>query len=314
MASHTWFSGALTAIFLLSLPACGDSTATTTATTVATTESSGPNTGTETSTDTTTTTTTATTEAVTTTGPTTGPTTSTTSAPETSTGPLTTGETTAVSATTSETGGETTSAVTTETGGETTTTTTSETTDETTGEPMGATCEQDSDCQVYTDCCTCDVLAAGEQPPACDILECFVDVCSTYDLTPQPPVCRFGRCTFAEVTCNPTAVTCKSQPPNCPLGTLPSVAGDCWSGKCTPVEACNWAPDCATCKTDPTDPLVCVLKGQKGAYHVCEPKPVACGDAPEIDCTCGQEICDASPPHTTCNDLTPGIECACPFC
>lgn len=303
MASHTRFCGALAAIFLLSLPACGDSTATTTATTVTTTESSGPNTGTETASDTTTTTT-ATTEAVTTSAS--GPTT-TTMTPVTSTGP-TTSETTAVSATT----GETTGTVTTETGGETTTTT-GETTSETTGEPMGATCEQDSDCEIFTDCCTCDVIAVGEQPPACNVPECFVEVCGTYDLGAQQAVCRFGRCTFAKVTCNPTAVTCKTLPPDCAPGTLPSVVDDCWSGKCTPVEACDWAPDCAACTTDP-DPLVCVLKGQKGAYHVCQPKPAACGDAPEIDCACGQEICDASPPHTECHDLTPGIECACPFC
>lgn len=308
MASHTRFSGALAAIFLLSLPACGDSTATTTATTVANTESSGPNTATETSSDTTTTTTTATTEAVTTSAS--GPTT-TTMTPVTSTGPATS-ETTAASATTSETTGETTSAVTTETGGETTTTT-GETTSETTGAPMGATCEQDSDCEIFTDCCTCDVIAVGEQPPACDVPECFVEVCGTYDLGAQQAVCRFGRCTFAKVTCNPSAVTCNTAPPDCAPGTLPSVAGDCWSGKCTPVEACNWAPDCAACTTDP-DPLVCVFKAQKGAYQVCEPKPAACGDAPEIDCGCGQEICDASPPHTECHDQTPGIVCECPFC
>ncbi|WAS95539.1 hypothetical protein [Nannocystis punicea] len=308
MASHTRFSGALAAIFLLSLPACGDSTATTTATTVATTESSGPNTGTETSPPDTTTTTTATTEAVTTSAST-GPTSTTaTTAPETSTGPAT--ETTAASATTSETSGETT-AVTSETSGETTTA--GETSEGTTGEPMGATCQQDSDCQIYTDCCTCDVIAVGEQPPACDVPECFVEVCGTYDLSPQPPVCRFGRCTFADVTCNPTGVTCDEPPPDCGPGTLPSVAGECWTGKCAPVEACNWAPDCEACTTDP-DPLVCVLKAQKGAYHVCEPKPVACGDAPEIDCECGQEICDALPPHTECHDQTPGIVCECPFC
>lgn len=299
MASHTRFSGALAAIFLLSLPACGDSTATTTATTLTTTEASGPNTATETSSDTTTTTT-ATTEAVTTSAS--GPTT-TTMTPVTSTGPATS-ETTAVSATTSETTGETTGETTTETGGETTTTT---------GEPMGATCEQDSDCEIFTDCCTCDVIAAGEQPPACDVPECFVDVCSTFDLGAQQAVCRFGRCTFAKVTCNPTAVTCKTLPPDCAPGTLPSVVDDCWSGQCTPVEACDWAPDCAACTTD-ADPLVCVFKAQKGAYQVCEPKPAACGDAPEIDCACGQEICDASPPHTECHDQTPGIVCECPFC
>lgn len=310
MASHTRFSSALAAIFLLSLPACGDSTSTTTATTAGTTDLSGPSTATETTADTTTTTT-ATTDNPTSTA-TTGPTTSTaTTAPETttSTGPTT--ETTGVSASTSETG-ETTSAGTTET---TANTTDETTTSETTGEPVGATCEQDSDCQIFTDCCTCDVLAVGEQPPACNVPECFVEACAVLDIgAPPKAVCRFGRCTFEKVTCNPVGVTCNMSPPDCPVGQLPSVEGECWSGQCTPVEACDWAPDCAACTTDPHDPLVCVLKGQKGAYNVCEPKPVECGDMADIDCECGQEICDAMPPHTVCNDMTPGIVCQCPFC
>jgi hypothetical protein len=308
MASHTRFPRALAAIFLLSLPACGDSTSTTTATTVATTDSGGPATATETTADITTTTT-ATTDNPTSTG-TMGQTTSTaTTTPET-----TTSTTTGVSATTTETT-EGTTAVTTETSGETTEGTTSDTTtSETTGEPVGATCEQDSDCQVYTDCCTCDVLAVGEQPPACNVPECFVEACGVLDIGAPTAVCRFGRCTFEKVSCNPLGVTCKVQPPDCPLGQLPSVNGDCWSGQCTPVEACDWAPDCAACTTDPTDPLVCVFKAQKGAYHVCEPKPADCGDMAEIDCGCGQEICDASPPHTECHDGTPGIVCECPVC
>ncbi|MDC0721298.1 hypothetical protein [Nannocystis bainbridge] len=297
MASHTRFSGALAAIFLLSLPACGDATSATTATTVATTESTGPATATEATTDTTTTTT-ATTEAVTTT---TGPTSSTSTTSTTSASETATGETTAVSATTADTTSTTDA------------TTAAETSEGTTGEPMGATCEQDSDCQLHTDCCTCDVIAVGEAPPTCDVPECFVDVCSTLDLGPDQPECRFGRCTFPKVTCNPFGVTCNTPPPICAAGTLPSVKDDCWSGQCTPVEACDWAPDCAACELD-SDPLVCVLKGQKGAYHVCEPKPAACGDAAEIDCECGQEICEASPPHTKCNDQPVGIECECQFC
>lgn len=315
MASHTRISCALAAIFLL--PACGDTTATTTATTVATDPGTG-NTGTETTPGTTGTTDTETTGP--TTGLTTSTSTSTTMAPMTTVEPTTesSATTTGVTASTTENATtettETTSAVTTETSGETTDTSGETTEPGTTGDPVGSTCEQDSDCQIYTDCCTCDVLAVGEQPPPCGVPECFVDVCSTLDIGVNAPVCRFGRCTFDKVTCNPTSIICDAAPPNCPLGQLPSVKGDCWSGQCTPVEACDWAPDCAACQTDPTDPLVCVFKAQKGAYHVCEPKPVDCGDAPEIDCECGAEICEASPPHTVCGDSNPGIVCECPFC
>lgn len=186
---------------------------------------------------------------------------------------------------------------------------------ETTGGPVEAACEQDSDCQLHTDCCTCDVIAKGEQPAICPIMECLIDTCSTLDVADAKPVCRFGRCTFTKISCNPVGVTCKALPPTCSPGHLPTLndQGDCWSGQCAPIEACDWAPNCESC-ADKEDPLVCVFKAQKGAYHVCEPKPVGCGDQAEIDCACGQEICDASPPHTVCSDHNPGITCECPFC
>lgn len=190
------------------------------------------------------------------------------------------------------------------------------TSDTTGGGPGDATCQTDADCSLFTSCCDCDVLADGETQPACPIMECLVDVCSTYDLKDSKPVCKFGRCTFSKISCNPAGVICKSLPPTCGPGTLPTLNqnGDCWSGQCAPVEACDWAPDCASCATDKQDPLVCVFKAQKGAYHVCEPKPAACGDMAEIDCGCGAEICEKSPPHTVCQDNVPGITCECPFC
>lgn len=178
---------------------------------------------------------------------------------------------------------------------------------------QGGSCEKDADCQLLTDCCTCDVGAPGDPLPACPIMECFVEKCGTVDI--GDPVCRFGRCTFSKIHCNPTSVLCKSLPPECPPGEVPSVDENaaCWTGQCAPVETCDWAPNCEACKLD-NDPLVCVFKAQKGAYNVCEPKPAACGDVPDIDCGCGQEICDASPPHTVCHDKMPGITCECPFC
>jgi hypothetical protein len=260
-------------------------------------------------------------DATTTTEATTAPATTTSGATEAATSAATTVETTTTSGpgTSSPTTSAETSATTsmmsetTAIAAETGETTAGETTG-TTGEPGGATCEQDSDCQLYTDCCTCDVLAAGEEPPACGLRECLVPICETLDIGAGTPVCRFGRCTFEKVSCNPLAVSCKAQQPDCPAGQVPSVQGDCWTGRCAPVEACDWVPDCDACAEDPSDPLVCVLKGQKGAYFVCEPKPVGCGDAPEIDCACGAEICEASPPHDVCSDHTPGIVCECPNC
>lgn len=221
------------------------------------------------------------------------------------TGPGTTGPATTGPATT----GDSTGAVS-ETDGST-----GQTSSDTTGGPSGATCESDADCSLFTSCCDCDVIADGETPPACNIMECLIDVCSTYDLKDSKPVCRFGRCTFSKVSCNPAGIICKALPPDCGPGTLPTLNdnGDCWSGQCAPIEACDWAPDCASC-VDKQDPLVCVFKAQKGAYHVCEPKPAACGDMAEIDCGCGAEICEKSPPHVVCHDTVPGISCECPNC
>lgn len=224
-----------------------------------------------------------------------------------------TGETTA-GTTGPATGGETT-ASTPATTGETTGETSGTTSSETTGGPVGATCEQDSDCMILSDCCTCDVIAKDEQPPICPIMECLIDTCATLDVGKSKPVCRFGRCTFSKVHCNPVGVLCDLAPPNCPAGQLPSVTedGTCFTGQCAPTEACDWSPDCDHC-VDKEDPLVCVLKLQKGPFHVCEPKPADCGDVPDIDCACGQQICDMSPPHTECSDQNPGIACECPFC
>lgn len=232
----------------------------------------------------------------------------------TATGGQTGGETTTIGTT----GGETTS--TTGTGGETTSTTgetsgqTTAMTTDTTGGPVGATCEQDSDCQIHTDCCTCDVIAKGEEPPGCNIMECLIDVCSTLDVKDSKPVCRFGRCTFSKVHCNPIGVLCDVAPPDCPAGQLPSVTedGTCYTGQCAPTEACDWSPDCDHC-VDKEDPLVCVFKLQKGAYHVCEPKPADCGPG-DIDCGCGAQICEMSPPHDKCSDQQNGIACECEFC
>jgi hypothetical protein len=226
----------------------------------------------------------------------------------TTTGETTAGTTTGGETTAGTTGGET-------TGGETTGGETTGTTGETTGgDPVGGLCQQDSDCEILSDCCTCDVIAKGDTPPACPIMECLVDTCSTLDVGKSKPVCRFGRCSFSKVHCNPVGVLCDAAPPDCPAGQLPSVTedGTCYTGQCAPTEACDWAPDCASC-IDKEDPLVCVFKLQKGAFHVCEPKPADCGPG-DIDCGCGAQICEMSPPHTICADQNPGIACECPFC
>lgn len=183
---------------------------------------------------------------------------------------------------------------------------------ESTGGPVevGMPCKSAKDCQLADGCCFCEPLNPGETVPECDIPECLQTTCAAQNLEQVPLECRWGVCAFEKQTCNPLGVVCKSLPPDCAPGDVPGVAGDCWSGACVPAEACDWVPDCSYC--DAPD-LVCVFKAQKGAYHVCEPRPLDCGPG-DIDCGCGQQICDASPPHTVCSDADPGIVCECPFC
>ena len=174
----------------------------------------------------------------------------------------------------------------------------------------GTPCESAKDCQLGDGCCFCEALNPGETLPECGIQECLQTTCAAQNLEKVPLECRYGVCAFEKQTCNPLGVLCKSLPPDCAPGDVPGVAGDCWSGSCVPAKACDWVPDCSYC--DAPD-LVCVFKAQKGAYHVCEARPLDCGPG-DIDCGCGQQICDASPPHTVCGDDGPGIICECPFC
>jgi hypothetical protein len=147
-----------------------------------------------------------------------------------------------------------------------------------------------------------------EQVPECDI-QCLQPTCDSVGLAKAKAVCRFGRCTFEKVTCNPLQVTCKALPPECPDFQVPSVDGDCWTGSCVLPEACDWVPSCDYCGAG----MTCVTKLQKGAFTLCEPLPPACGDGPAT-CACADEICEASPPHIICQDLGESLGCECPNC
>lgn len=296
------------ALVAMTAPACGDS-------------------GSATGTDTTT---------VSTTAPSTGPSTSEpgTSEPGTSTTGTSTTVTSGASAepTTGGTGTtvDTSTGVTGTTDGTGTTATTGEGTSSTssTGEPGTSTgegtsstgadelmpCVTDKDCALADDCCQCEALNPGESVTKCDVQECLVSTCTSIGLDNVGVECRLGRCMFTRQTCNPLSVDCDAPKPMCAPGDVPTVedtnGGKCWTGACVPAEACDWVPDCSYCADDE---LVCVAKLQKGAYKVCEARPLDCPGG-DIDCGCGQQICDASPPHTICQDVNDGIGCECPFC
>lgn len=176
-------------------------------------------------------------------------------------------------------------------------------------------CVTDEDCALVDDCCECEPVNVNEAPHVCDLPECLIPTCAGHGLEGAAVECRFGRCTFAKVQCNPLGITCDTSAPECPGDQVPGVMdtddGKCWTGFCVPAEACDWVLNCDFCADEE---LVCVGKLQKGAYHVCEPRPADCEGTGNIDCGCGQQICDASPPHTVCHDEMPDIACECPFC
>ena len=184
----------------------------------------------------------------------------------------------------------------------------------TTGGGEGIPCDDDKDCVVNNDCCECDAQHVDEPIEACP-MECLISSCESQGLPAAQAVCRWGVCTFAKVSCNPLGVVCKALPPECGPGFAPGVQedgdGKCWTGWCVPLEACDWAPECAACDAVPG--LTCVAKLQKGAYVLCEPTPPGCGEGP-VECGCAGVICEASPPHTVCHDTAEGIACECPFC
>ncbi len=169
-------------------------------------------------------------------------------------------------------------------------------------------CVLDTDCELQNDCCGCDVWPNGKVPP-CGAPPCFAPICDPLGITSDDLECRFGRCTFKDVTCDQDLVACDQDPPNCSPGDLPVVDGGCWSGGCVPAKACDVVPDCTYCQ----EGEACVQQvTQPGLKFSCQPIPVACGaDGPDCDCA-GAEYCPT--PFDLCDDAGDAISCSCPRC
>lgn len=171
-------------------------------------------------------------------------------------------------------------------------------------------CEVDEDCVVVNDCCSCTAVHMDDEPPECDIPECFAPICDTTALEEVDAVCVFGTCQLEETTCEQSLVACDEPPPNCEDGFLPSVDGDCWSGGCVPVEACDYVPDCTYCDDDET----CVERvTQLGPFYSCEPVAPDCAGVPACDCM--PDVCGGDP-FECVDGGDPGEElsCICPTC
>ena len=158
-------------------------------------------------------------------------------------------------------------------------------------DPTGE-CDGAEQCVLVNDCCTCDVVLVGEEPP-CDVPECFAPTCDAQGFTPEA-ACLVGTCSPAPVSCDISQVTCEIEPPPpCEGGLVRSVNGDCY-GPCVEPSVCEGLPfecDAATCG----DGYAC-MTSQSGASSRCVPLPPACDGSPSCECVSPwwNEVCAGS--------------------
>lgn len=171
-------------------------------------------------------------------------------------------------------------------------------------------CASAEDCTLYSDCCSCLALAPGEEPPPCDMPECFADHCTSIGIDfNSAPQCNAGRCILG-FDCDYTQVMCAAPTPVCAPGEIARVRGNCWDGTCVPTSECAYVPACSDC--DPAF-YACVNYVSMLPTHHCVEAPVACQNDVSCDCM-GQSVCVY--PFYECSDSpTPNqIDCDCPIC
>ncbi len=179
-----------------------------------------------------------------------------------------------------------------------------------TGGATGASpeCTQDSDCKLWTDCCTCIGLAPGETPPTSCPQTCLQSTCDAMGV--KSASCVAGRC-VAGFDCDSAQVTCKMAVPKCPSGQVPRVQGSCYTGECVPADECSYVNGCSVCNANG---LSCALYvTQIGNRAHCVTIPKQCGGNGTCSCL-GSSVCVA--PYKNCTDFSgvKGLSCDCPNC
>ncbi|MFO0634754.1 MAG: hypothetical protein U0168_18070 [Nannocystaceae bacterium] len=96
-------------------------------------------------------------------------------------------------------------------------------------------CSDRSECRLHSDCCTCDALAVGETPPACD-LTCERDLCEQWGIT---EILCSHTCLLRLQDCDPGLVQCADAPPSCEPGFVATVVDRCWTRHCVPEALCT---------------------------------------------------------------------------
>jgi hypothetical protein len=112
--------------------------------------------------------------------------------------------------------------------------TTTASADEASTTASGVECVDDEDCRLVNDCCTCEAILVGEEPPTCD-LDCARPLC---DLWGTGALCSHT-CRLRLVKCDPALIMCADDPPTCEEGFQPAIEDRCWTQQCVPVELCT---------------------------------------------------------------------------
>jgi hypothetical protein len=143
----------------------------------------------------------------------------------------------------------------------------------------GSECDSVDQCVLVNDCCTCDVVPVGEEPP-CDLPECFAPVCDANGIVPQP-ACLVGTCT-AQLSCEPSQITCEIEPPPpCEGGLVRSVQNSCY-GPCVQPNLCEGLS--VPCSASSCGEGFACMTTQSGSRSRCLPLPATCGGSPSCDC------------------------------
>ncbi|MFO0567480.1 MAG: hypothetical protein U0263_17615 [Polyangiaceae bacterium] len=169
-------------------------------------------------------------------------------------------------------------------------------------------CKEAADCQVFEDCCSCDGVPKGTNPPMCK-LACTEKKCSVLGVSSTEVSCVAGRCVKG-YECDSTKVACAAASPACSAGEVPQVKGACWTGKCVPASECASVAGCKDCDTTK---YACVENVAKPSSAHCVDVPAACGGS--LSCACfGASVCVS--PYTSCSELSgvKGVSCGCPTC
>jgi hypothetical protein len=167
-------------------------------------------------------------------------------------------------------------------------------------------CQDDADCTLVNDCCSCEGVSKNETVPECSLMNCFVSTCESMSLSQPMAMCRAGRC-VVNADCNQAHALCNSIPPVCSPGKTPIVVNGCWGGCIDPIE-CSEVGDCTQCTAD----QACIENVAFTVERHCVDIPAACNG--QVECSClGATTCIK--PYGLCIDPSaPTLRCECPNC